>query len=114
MEIPFSGLAALAGVDYCVIGAGPAGITCARALAAKNRRVLLIEGGEREASEQSQTLYEGETEGDRYFQLEAARLRYFGGTSNHWAGWCRPLEAFDFEGKTPQRVGRWPIGRSDI
>jgi choline dehydrogenase-like flavoprotein len=114
MEIPFSELAALDGIDYCIIGAGPAGITCARELASKGRRILLIEGGDREWSLDSQSLYEGETIGDKYFDLDACRLRYFGGTSNHWTGWCRPLDALDFEGKGPDKTGAWPIRRSDL
>jgi choline dehydrogenase-like flavoprotein len=114
MEIPFAALADLNDVDYCIIGSGPAGITCARELASKNRKVLLLEGGGRMWSQDSQSLYDGETIGDRYFDLQDARLRYFGGSSNHWTGWCRPLDAHDFEGKGPARIGRWPIRRSDL
>jgi choline dehydrogenase-like flavoprotein len=114
MEIPFSELATLGAVDYCIIGAGPAGITCARELASENSTVLLLEGGDYEWSEESQSLYEGETIGDKYYPLQDARLRYFGGTSGHWAGWCRPLDAHDFEGKGQARIGRWPIGRKDL
>ena len=114
MEIPFSELATLEAVDYCIIGAGPAGITCARVLASRNRKVLLLEGGDHEWSEESQSLYGGETIGDTYYDLQDARLRYFGGTSNHWAGWCRPLDAHDFEGKGQAGIGRWPIRRMDL
>ena len=32
--------------DVCICGAGPAGITLARALAGKGRRVALMEGGD--------------------------------------------------------------------
>ena len=28
-------------------------------------------------------------------KLDEARLRYLGGTTNHWGGWCRPLDACD-------------------
>lgn len=79
MEIPFAALAALEGIEFCIIGAGPAGITCARSLAAKGRRVLLLEAGGWDWSEQSQASYMGETIGDKYFALDACRLRYFGG-----------------------------------
>jgi choline dehydrogenase-like flavoprotein len=114
MEIPFAALAALEGVEFCIIGAGPAGITCARRLAAKGRKVLLLEAGGWEWSEQSQASYAGETIGDKYFDLDASRLRYFGGTSNHWTGWCRPLDAHEFAGKGFDNIGRWPIRRSDL
>ena len=34
--------------------------------------------------------------GRDYFELDTARLRYFGGTSNHWGGMCRTLDPYDF------------------
>lgn len=114
MEIPFSELASLEAIDYCIIGSGPAGMTCALRLASKGRKILLLEGGDRLFSDQSQALYRGETVGDKYFDLDACRLRYLGGSSNHWSGWCRPLDAVDFDGKGPARVGRWPIRRPDL
>lgn len=114
MEIPFGALAALEGIEFCIIGAGPAGITCARSLAAKGRRVLLLEAGGWDWSEDSQASYAGETIGDKYFDLDACRLRYFGGTSNHWTGWCRPLDPHEFAGKGFANIGRWPIRRIDL
>lgn len=114
MEVPFAALAALEGIEFCIIGAGPAGITCARSLATKGHKVLLLEAGGWEWSEESQASYAGETVGDRYFDLDACRLRYFGGTSNHWTGWCRPLDAHEFAGKGFAHIGRWPIRRSDL
>ncbi len=114
MEIPFAALAALEGIEFCIIGAGPAGITCARSLAAKGHKVLLLEAGGWDWSEQSQASYAGETVGDKYFDLDACRLRYFGGTSNHWTGWCRPLDAHEFAGKGFANTGRWPIQRTDV
>ncbi|WP_394889152.1 FAD-dependent oxidoreductase [Mesorhizobium sp. AaZ16] len=98
----------------CVIGAGPAGITIARRLAAAGIPVALLEAGSNEWTEESQDAYKGVTVGDPYFDLDATRLRYFGGSSNHWAGWCRILESYDFEPKTHIRNSGWPIRRSDI
>lgn len=100
--------------DYCIIGTGPAGITCALSLATNGTRVALLEGGGREYSERSQNLYRGQVIGDPCFALDATRLRYFGGTSNHWAGWCRPLDPFDFEAKGAFRETQWPIAKADL
>jgi choline dehydrogenase-like flavoprotein len=100
--------------DCCVIGTGPAGITCARALAAKGHRVVLLEAGGEQRSEQSQAVYRGRVEGDRYFALDATRLRHFGGTSNHWAGWCRWLDPHDFEAKAGLAHTAWPIGKDAL
>jgi choline dehydrogenase-like flavoprotein len=114
MQLPLAGLHDLGTVDYCVIGAGPAGITCALKLASARSRVLLIEAGGEEISAESQQIYEGNVTGDDYFPLDVTRLRFLGGASNHWSGWCRPLDRIDFEGKGPSRLGRWPIEKSDL
>lgn len=94
--------------DVCVVGGGPAGITVALQLASKGRRVALLEGGGLEYKQASQSLYEAEVKGMDLFAA-STRLRYLGGTSNHWEGRCRPFERADFE--TPPRTGLtgWPI-----
>ena len=68
--------------DVCVVGTGPAGITIALKLASAGKHVLLLEGGGHSSSSESQNIYAGETIGDPYFDLKAARVRCFGGTSN--------------------------------
>lgn len=100
--------------DVCVAGAGVAGITLALKLAKFGKSVLLLEGGGQEISSESQDLYQGKNIGLEYFYLDAARLRYLGGTSNHWAGWCRPLDASDFEVKDYIPYSGWPIKKADI
>jgi choline dehydrogenase-like flavoprotein len=99
--------------DVCICGAGPAGITLARALAGKNRRVALMEGGGLESSEESQSLYHGESVGVPY-PVDSSRLRYFGGTSNHWVGETRELDHRDFEALPHHPLNEWPIGASDL
>ena len=101
--------------DFCVIGSGPAGMTVARKLAAAGRKVFLFEGGGEEFSEESQDIYKGAVipEGS-YYPLDVCRLRYLGGTSNHWAGWTRPLESYDFKPKTASLNGGWPIEKADL
>lgn len=100
--------------DCCVIGTGPAGITCALKLVRSGKRVLLLEGGGREPSEQSQNLYRGTTLGDPYCRLDVGRLRYFGGTSGHWGGWCRTLDAEDFDARPALDMPGWPITKADL
>jgi glycine/D-amino acid oxidase-like deaminating enzyme len=100
--------------DVCVIGAGPAGITLARRLADAGAEVALMEAGALEITAESQEIYEGEIAGLDYFPLDAARLRFFGGTSNHWGGWCRALDAHDFDPKPFNDLSGWPIGRIDL
>ena len=76
--------------DLAIIGAGAAGITIARELAGTDLQVCLLESGGLEFEQDIQNLYTGENDGRWYFPLDKCRLRYFGGSTNHWGGWCRP------------------------
>jgi choline dehydrogenase-like flavoprotein len=100
--------------DVCVIGAGPAGITLARSLAAAGATVALMEAGGLEITEESQDVYRGTNRGLEYFDLDICRLRYFGGTSNHWGGWSRALEAVDFLPRPWVPFSGWPIAQLDL
>lgn len=100
--------------DVCVVGSGPAGTTVARRLGAKGYSVALLEAGALEASQESQDLYTGSTVGQPYFALEVSRLRYFGGSSNHWGGWTYPLDDHDFEANPNNPLSGWPISKADL
>jgi choline dehydrogenase-like flavoprotein len=101
--------------DVCICGTGPAGITTARKLASRGRRVLLIEGGGTSFSDESQNLYNGKNIGRPYWFLEVGgRLRYFGGTSNHWTGRCGIFDAIDFEQREYFGMPGWPISRQEV
>ena len=100
--------------DVCVIGAGPAGITLARALAAKGLDVALMEAGGLDYSDESQAFYAGEAVGVPNFPTDESRLRFLGGTSGHWEGKCRTLEAHDFEARPWVPLSGWPIGKADL
>lgn len=100
--------------DVCIVGAGAAGITLARKLAAHSLSVILCEGGGMDYSEASQATYQGEVEGDPYYDIGSARLRYFGGTTNHWTGWCRPLDPYDFAAKNGKAETAWPISAQTL
>jgi NAD(P)-dependent dehydrogenase (short-subunit alcohol dehydrogenase family) len=83
--------------DLAIVGGGPAGITLALALANTHIKILLLESGGMDFEPATQALYEGAETGVRYIPLNATRLRYLGGCSNHWGGWSRPLDEIDFE-----------------
>lgn len=100
--------------DIAVIGAGAAGITLARAWAGSGLKVALIESGGLEWSEEAQDLAVGEIGAQTYAPLDAARLRYFGGTTGHWGGWCRELDAIDFEPRDFVLLSGWPIKKTDL
>lgn len=100
--------------DVCIVGAGPAGITIATELAASGIDVCLLESGGFEQDPATQSLYDGTISGLPYTPLPAARVRYFGGTTNHWSGWCRPLDPIDFQHRDWVPYSGWPIGYSDL
>ena len=104
--------------DLCIIGAGPAGVTIAMALDRTKISVCLLESGGHEHEERTQSLYQGEYAGniptvDSNY-LHNTRYRYFGGTSNVWGGYCRPLEAIDFEQRDWVPNSGWPFPKSHL
>jgi choline dehydrogenase-like flavoprotein len=102
-------------VDLCVIGGGAAGVTISRELANTSQTVVVLESGGIEIDERTQALAEGESVGEPYHvPLDASRLRLVGGTTNHWAGVCRPLDAVDFASRPGRPGTEWPISRTEL
>ena len=100
--------------DLCVIGAGAAGITLARQLIGSNVDVVVLESGGFEEDPDTQDLYSGTGSGLPYFDLATARLRFFGGSTNHWGGTSRPQIDRDFQVRPGIPLSGWPIERSDL
>ena len=106
--------------DICIIGAGAAGITLARAFADAPFQVVVLESGGMDYEPDTQALYDGRSVG-RSFQkggggelvdLTTSRLRYFGGSTNHWGGWSLPYDPIDFEAREGLPYHGWPFGKS--
>jgi choline dehydrogenase-like flavoprotein len=100
--------------DVCISGSGPAGLPLALKLAAQKHRVLLLEAGGLQFSEISNNVYQGTNSGLEYFEPHACRQRFFGGTSNHWGGWCREMGAGNFEVRDYVPYSGWPISKTDL
>lgn len=100
--------------EAIVIGSGPAGMTIALELERRGLQVLVLEAGGEYYDADSQAFYAGSIVGTQSFDMEINRLRYFGGTSNHWGGFSRMLEEWDFHDKVEGVPGAWPIGRKDL
>lgn len=99
--------------DLAIIGGGPAGITLARSFDRQGLTVCLVESGGTAPDAEVQALYAGETTGIEY-PLTATRLRYLGGSSNHWGGFCRPLDPIDFEQREWVPYSGWPFGIDEL
>jgi choline dehydrogenase-like flavoprotein len=101
--------------DLCIAGSGAAGLSIATQFIDQKRLdVVVLEAGGRDFTEASQEIYQGRNLGLDYFDLDVTRLRYFGGTTNHWGGWCRPLDPMDFQVRPWVPHSGWPIGPEDI
>ncbi len=92
-----------------VIGAGAAGLTATRRLLAQGLSVILLESGGLDYEARTAALNEGTSVGQPYYDLEDARLRFFGGTTAIWGGRCAELDPIDFERRDWVPHSGWPI-----
>ncbi|MEV0251313.1 GMC family oxidoreductase [Nocardia sp. NPDC050712] len=96
--------------DICVIGSGPAGLTLAAELAGTSLRVLVLESGGREPSEQANALDDIDSTGAvRAGTGRVAGDRILGGNSHSWSGRCGLLDDLDFGARPWVPGSGWPI-----
>jgi len=100
--------------DVCVVGGGIAGITLARGFLDTTLSVVLLESGGSDYEEETQQLYAGRNLGAPYYELDQARLRFFGGTLHIWGGRNCPLDPVDFQTRDWVSGSGWPIGAEDL
>jgi choline dehydrogenase-like flavoprotein len=93
----------------CIIGAGAAGITLALEMERRGIDCCLLESGGFGPDDDSRDLYRGAPIGLPYRFADGCRSRYFGGSSNCWGGWCRPLDPWDFEQRDWVANSGWPL-----
>ncbi len=100
--------------DLVIVGGGPAGITLAMALAQTKLDILLLESGGANFDPAVQGLYSGSHAGDHLCRTGRGRMRFLGGGTNHWGGWCRPLDPQDFEKRDWVPYSGWPFGQEAL
>ena len=101
--------------EVVIIGSGAAGTSLAHGLSEKKHSVIILEGGKDNFSEQSQECYSGSTtDRDLTFGLKGSRLRFFGGSTNCWAGGCGELEIEDYMHREWVSHSGWPIDSSEL
>ena len=100
--------------EICIIGAGAAGMSIARELRDQPFKTVILESGGLDLDLANQMLYAGTNSGLPYTDLHTIRSRYFGGSTNCWGGWCRPLDPIDFEKRDWVPYSGWPFGRQDL
>ena len=84
-------------IQIVIIGSGPAGISLALELEKKNLKTLIVEAGGEKYSQFSQDNFNSEIVGDKIIDLSHSRLRQFGGTSEIWGGWSKPMENYNIK-----------------
>lgn len=97
-----------------VVGAGAAGITLARALAARGIASLLLEGGGARPEEETQRLHEVVCAGYPLRPGHVNRAREYGGSCNIWAGRCMKLQPADFAHRPWVADVGWPFGPEEL
>jgi choline dehydrogenase-like flavoprotein len=100
--------------DICIIGAGAAGITFALECEDAPFRVCLLESGNFDFDGDTQDLYQGTIRDSHSRPLDEVRLRYFGGSTNHWSGRSRPMDQLDFQQRAWVQHSGWPISRDQL
>lgn len=100
--------------EFCVIGAGAAGVTIARRLMRAGKDVMLLESGGTDFEAATQELYRGANIGHPYYDLDEARLRFFGGTVSIWGGRAALFDPIDFEKRAWVPHSGWPFGREAL
>src|SRR5215813_10449848 len=93
-----------------IIGGGAAGITLAIELSEQFKDVLVLESGATAFEKETQDLYAGSLRGHSQPNLRTSRLRFLGGTTNHWYGQCALLDPIDFERLPDRPYSGWPFG----
>ena len=94
--------------EVCIIGGGAAGITSRgnlsmRRFASPSSRAAAW-SWMRRPNNSTRPEYRRVVSG-----FDNSRLRFFGGTTNHWGGWCLPLDAIDFERRDDLPYHEWPF-----
>lgn len=114
--------AILQGFDICIVGAGAAGIAMAQRLAHTSLKVILLVSGSPAdrglPAAARQSLYQG-TVGEFLEKVDPvfpqrSRLNMYGGTTNHFGFWARPLDAADFQPRPGYRAVGWPIPQAEL
>lgn len=100
--------------DVCVMGGGVAGIVLANELS-KSLNVIVLEAGGEHYTPEAQELYASARPNPNGLpDTRHSRLRFLGGSSNHWENNVSPFEPLDFEKRDWIDNSGWPISYADI
>jgi choline dehydrogenase-like flavoprotein len=95
--------------DVAIIGAGVAGLVLADRLRRGGKRVVILESGGREQTDDVHPLNTVEQLGARYRGASEGRFRCLGGTSTRWGGALIPFLAEDLNERLALGLPAWPV-----
>ncbi len=100
--------------DICIMGGGAAGITLAKKLLNSKRRIILIESGNETYDQETQGLYKTEDKPQIFPSTLASRLRFLGGSSNHWENSTERFDPIDLKEREWVPNSGWPIEYDEL
>jgi hypothetical protein len=100
--------------SVCIVGGGVAGITLALELAKQRNEVTILESGGFRPDQKTRQLYRGQNVGLPYNFADGYRMRFLGGSSAGWGGWCAPWDPEDFETRPWVANSGWPFGLDEL
>ncbi len=99
--------------DICIVGSGPAGAFAANNLSKNNKKVILIDAGDKYPSSNIKN----------NFDLKRSKINgsidfgfseQIGGSSNLWAGQLSEMNAIDLEERTEFNFLKWPFNQNQL
>jgi glycine/D-amino acid oxidase-like deaminating enzyme len=101
--------------DFCIVGAGPVGMSLAMELERLGHEVLVLEAGAGEIDPKTSDDLRAEiVDPHRHAPMEIAACRALGGASWTWGGRCVAYDEVDFMPRGFVPESRWPIGHDAI
>lgn len=91
-----------------------AGLTLAHEFNRRGIQALVLESGGFRPDDRTRDLYRGNSSGIPYLFDDGCRSRFLGGSSNCWGGWCRPMQAHDFEVRPWVPNSGWPFSSAEL
>jgi choline dehydrogenase-like flavoprotein len=95
--------------DVAIVGSGAAGNVLAHRLLSKGLSVVLLESGGLDYEAEAAELNRGFNVGQPYYELDRARLRFFGGTTAIWGGRCAEFDPIDLRTRSWVPDSGWPM-----
>lgn len=100
--------------DICIVGGGVAGIVLACELIESGKKVALVESGGENFNKLAQDLNIATKFPNHFPDPHYSRLRFLGGSSNHWENNTSPYSPIDFEVREGIAYSGWPISFDEV